>query len=98
MGDWRFEWDDTKNRTNLRKHGITFEQAVEVFDDPDHATVFGGFEAFEERWLTYGISDGMALLTVAHTYRDRLGVEVIRIISARRATRLERQEYEIEHR
>ena len=93
----RFEWDESKNLANLKKHGISFEDASEVFDDPLHITILDPSSRHEERWRTYGIVDGIALLMVAHADRDDDGAEIIRLISARRATRHERQYYEREN-
>jgi uncharacterized protein len=90
----RFEWDKSKNVANQKKHGISFEDASEVFRDPLHVTLIDPSGGHEERWRTYGIVDGIALLMVAHTDRDKAGIEIIRLISARRATRHERQHYE----
>ncbi len=88
----RFEWDPTKEAANRRKHGVTFEEAESVFfddagrlfDDPDHS-------AEEVRCLLLGLSVGLRVLVVAHCVRER--GEVIRIISARRATRVETEVY-----
>ena len=92
----RFEWDPMKARTNQRKHGITFEEAVNVFDDPD--ALFeqdrSDEETGEPRWQALGLVGGMVLLLVAHTVRADDPDEVIRLISARRATRKERKRYE----
>ena len=87
----RFEWDPVKAAENLRKHGVSFEEALTVFfdalsatgRDPDHGVG-------ERRFVTFGISSWGRLLTVSHTERgDR-----IRIINAREATRVERKLYE----
>ncbi|MDR1242918.1 MAG: BrnT family toxin [Deltaproteobacteria bacterium] len=90
-----FEWDDKKSESNFRKHGIRFEEAAFVFDDPFAVSVQDRIENGEERWQTIGISGGGLLLLVAHTLRfeDR-GAEVVRIISARRVNRNERRRYE----
>jgi hypothetical protein len=94
----RFEWDSAKARTNLRKHGITFEIASHVFDDPDALMEQDRVEGGELRWQTIGIADGLLLLLVAHTVDldDDEPDETIRIISARRADRRERKRYEKE--
>ena len=90
-----FSWDDAKSATNLRKHGVRFEVAKRVFDDPLHVTRQDRMEGGELRWQTVGMVGGVALLLVAHTWREmESGQEHIRIISARRATRLERKVYE----
>lgn len=90
----RFEWDAAKSEANLRKHHVSFESARAVFDDPFHLSVLGRVVDSEERWLTMGLAEGLVLLVVAHTYRDDGDEEVVRIISARKATRKERREYE----
>jgi uncharacterized DUF497 family protein len=86
-----FEWDTPKAEANVRKHGISFDEAASVFldqlavsgKDPDHS---GG----ESRYITFGMSSLGRLLTISHTYRPG----GIRIISARRVTRIERKVYE----
>ena len=101
MANVKFEWDEEKNRSNRRKHGVGFEEACLVFRDPFHLSVQDRFEGGEERWQTIGIVGGIVLLMVAHTFREddlnSHSVEVIRIISARKATRLERRYYENEN-
>ena len=90
-----FEWNEEKNRGNRAKHDIRFETAIEVFDDPFELTEFDQFVDGEERWKTIGMVSSMAILLVIHTLRETLGdVEVNRIISARPASRNERQRYE----
>jgi uncharacterized protein len=92
--DKRFEWDDAKNAANLRKHKVSFETACEVFDDPLHRSVADRTEDGEQRWNTTGMVGGVVLLIVAHLWRDDRDGETIRIISARKATRKERRDYE----
>ena len=90
-----FSWDDAKNQSNRRKHGIGFEAAKLVFDDPLHVTRQDRIENGELRWQTLGMAGDVVLLLVAHTWHEASsGKEHIRIISARRATRLERKIYE----
>lgn len=96
-----FVWDEIKNRSNQRKHGgIAFEMAAQVFRDPLRLTRHDRIEDGEERWQTLGVVHGVTVLLVAHTITedDDEGepVEVIRIISARRATPRERKRYEQE--
>jgi uncharacterized DUF497 family protein len=97
----RFEWDAAKNRANRRKHGVSFEEACQVFRDPLCVSVPDRIEGGELRWQTLGMVEGLLLLTVAHTVREELDdgtlVDVIRIISARPATRRERRRYEDEN-
>ncbi len=91
----KFEWDQDKNRANRVKHGVSFETASLVFDDPYHLSVQARHEGPEERWQTLGLAGGVVVLLVAHTYRESdRGEEVIRIISARKATAHERRRYE----
>jgi uncharacterized DUF497 family protein len=89
----RIDWDRAKSRSNLRKHGVSFETASLVFEDPNQLSIQDRFEEGEERWKTMGITNGVAVLIVAHTFSDHDGEEVVRIISARKATPRERQRY-----
>ena len=86
----RFGWDPAKNRINRRKHGISFEEARTVFDDPLALSVPDP-DAREERWVTVGHAESLGLLVVIHTYRETGRSEEIRLISARRPTRKERK-------
>ena len=87
----RFEWDPGKAAENLDKHGVSFEEAATVFRDVLSATGADPDHSFdEERFVTFGISTGDRLLTIAHTDRG----DTIRIISARPATPSERKIYE----
>ena len=89
----KFEWDENKNKINQRKHGISFDEVTSVFrdafaivfDDPDHSEN-------EERFLIIGTSDKRGICLVSHCYRGQ--DQVIRIISARKATKIERNIYE----
>ncbi|PLR20763.1 hypothetical protein PZBJ_19125 [Pantoea endophytica] len=89
-----FEWDLSKAESNHRKHGIRFEIAVRVFDDPFHLSSQGRCENGEYRWQSIGNVMGHIIILVAHTVRFEQGTEIIRIISARPATRNERRRYE----
>jgi uncharacterized DUF497 family protein len=89
----RFVWDKGKNRRNQAKHKVSFETAALVFDDPNTLSIKDRFLEGEERWQTIGLVDGVVVLLVAHTIYEQDGEEVIRIISARKATR-ERRIYE----
>ena len=92
MSTLRFEWDPSKAAANLRKHRVSFEDAQSVFsderarliDDPDHSDD-------EERFVLLGLSSTLRLLVVAHCYRS--AGNVIRIISARKATADEEHDY-----
>ena len=93
MSGLRFVWDVEKESVNRRKHGVTFTEARSAFDDdnglliddPDHSS------ESEERFVLLGLSELLRILVVVHAYRD--GGEVIRIISARKATPSERARY-----
>ena len=86
-----FQWDNRKARSNKRKHGVTFEEASTVFGDPLSVTIPDpGHSVGEDRFATIGISINDRPIVVVHTDSD----DIIRIISARRATRNEREQYE----
>jgi uncharacterized DUF497 family protein len=98
--DIRFEWDEAKNLSNRRKHGVSFEEASQVFLDPLYVSVKERAEDGEQRWQKFGIINGVMLLMVAHTVREvwgEEGIDVIRIITARRADSQERRRYEDEN-
>ncbi len=90
----KYEWDDAKNRANQIKHHVSFETAVEVFRDPLHRSIPDRIVEGEQRWQPIGHVGAMVLLIVAHTYRDEGDEECVRIVSARKATRKERRDYE----
>ncbi len=89
----KFEWDARKAASNLRKHGVSFEEAQSVFYD-EYALQFLDAESSdtEDRFLLLGLSDRIRMLIVCHC--ERGAGSVIRIISARKATRNERKYYE----
>jgi uncharacterized DUF497 family protein len=90
-----FEWDDKKAESNFRKHGIRFDEAALAFDDPFAVSEQNRIENGEQRWQTIGMAGGCLLLLVAHTVHfEDDGIEVVRIISARRVDRKERRRYE----
>jgi uncharacterized protein len=93
-------WDPVKAQSNITKHGVTFVQASTVLQDALALTVFDAAHSeFEERWFTLGMSADGKLLAVSHTYQHTGPVQAkARIISAREATRRERQQYESEPR
>ena len=92
MNDIRFEWDENKNRENMRKHGVPFEEAQTVFldenairyYDPDHSEL-------EDRFILLGMSFTLRVLVVCHCFREN--DSVIRIISARKADKREQSDY-----
>lgn len=91
----RFEWDENKNKSNIQKHGVSFEEAKTVFDDPLQISKLDyRFSYFEERWITIGASKNERLLVVANLFFTNEGEEIIRIISARPANPKERATYE----
>lgn len=91
----RFEWDRRKGEANLKKHGVSFEEAREVFDDPLHLAILDHrFSYFEERWITVGQTVQRRVVVVANLYFDDDGEEIVRIISAREAKANERRQYE----
>lgn len=89
----RFDWDERKNKANRAKHGVWFEEAQSVFSDV-HARLFDDPEHSEEedRFLLLGLSSAARPLVVVHCYRD--SDFVVRIISARKATKKEVRFYE----
>ncbi len=85
----KFEWDEAKRKANIKKHGIDFVDAPVVFAGYTLTTIDDRFEYGEERFVTFGILDGSRVVAVAHTE----SMELIRIISIRKATKYEEQEY-----
>jgi uncharacterized protein len=89
-----FIWDERKNRANQKKHRVSFETALLVFDDPFQVSVqdreVEGRGQIEVRWQTIGMASGLLLL-VAHTVDEE--EDVVRILSVRKATRRERKIY-----
>ena len=92
MDTLRFVWDESRNRANRRKHGISFEEARTAFHD-ERATVYydPDHSDDEDRFLLLGMSTGLRVLVVCHCYRE--SEETVRIISARRADRREEEGY-----
>ena len=88
----RFNWDPTKNKTNQKKHGLSFEEASTCFLDPMHILIDDpDSSADEERLILIGTSSKSRLLVVVHLDRSS---DLIRLISARKATKWERKQYE----
>ncbi|WP_375469698.1 BrnT family toxin [uncultured Nostoc sp.] len=85
----KFEWDKNKNQQNIQKHGITFEEATEIFDGVVFTSIDERYDYEEIREISIGSIQGVVIITVAHT--DRNGK--IRLISARKATPKERKTY-----
>lgn len=90
----KFEWDPKKETINVQQHEVTFEQASYVFADPFALNKYGDEHSEDEdRWVMLGKTFSEAILVVVHTFREDDGTEVVRIISARRATKQEKQAY-----
>lgn len=89
-----FEWDEEKAVKNFRKHGVRFETAIKVFDDPLAVSSQDRIINGECRWQTVGTVEACILLVVAHTVQETADAEIIRVISARRAEPKERRRYE----
>lgn len=86
-----FEWNEAKARTNLAKHGISFDEASTVFGDPLSVTVHDPLHSrHEDRFVTVGVSVANKMLVIVHVDRGQR----VRIISARTATPQERRQYE----
>jgi uncharacterized DUF497 family protein len=86
-----FRWDAQKAKSNVAKHGVTFEEASTVFSDPLSLTIPDPMHSqVEERWIIIGLSSALRLVVVSHSERD----DTIRIINARPATSPERRQYE----
>lgn len=94
--DIQFEWDPRKARSNQAKHDVGFEAAATVFADRHALTIHDAAHSGEQdRWLTMGCDRSGKLLVIVHTWRESAttGAQV-RIVSARHATRREREQYE----
>lgn len=89
----RVVWDPAKDAANRAKHGIDFETAQLVFEDPRCVTFVERVVDGEERWHAIGAIEDIIVLVVVHTYREEISDQEIRIISARPATRRERKLY-----
>ena len=92
-----FDWDDDKNVINIQKHGISFKEAETVFYDYDAILVYDSNHSDEEdRFKIIGLDKSASILVVVHCYRvlfDNKELEIIRIISARKATKNEEKQY-----
>lgn len=92
----RFAWDETKNKLNKQKHGLSFELAKHTFDDPHLLSwLDDNHEDYqEERWINLGCINNLLVIVIIHTLRkNEHAQEIIRIISARKATKKEREAY-----
>jgi uncharacterized protein len=91
----RYEWDEEKNQINFLKHGISFDTAILIFEDPHVVSELDRIVSGEERWQSIGAIGNVVIVLVAHTWEPEKGSdELIRVISARKATRNERRKYE----
>jgi len=89
--DLQFEWDEAKATANVHKHGVSFEEAITIFDDPNTITIFDVEHSdAEDRFVDVGLSASGRVLVVVYTERGTR----IRIISCRKATPAERRQYE----
>src|SRR2546421_8358130 len=90
-----FEWDPNKAASNLRKHGVSFDRAASVFQDPEALSLYDGKHSeHEDRWVTLGLDRQGYLLVISHTWREgKEGQVRCRIISARKPTNNEAREY-----
>jgi len=84
-----FEWDESKNALNIAKHGVSFETASQKFEGPVYTAIDARFDYGERRFVSVGIVGNVVVLVVVHTDRDGH----TRLISARTASRKERQKY-----
>jgi hypothetical protein len=93
---YQFEWDEIKAAANVRKHGVSFELAATVFNDPRLVTIADlEHGEHEERWFSIGCAGNGAILSIVYLWWESDPVTTnIRLITARRATRMEIHEYE----
>lgn len=92
---WQFEWDKNKAQVNQIKHGVTFRLAMSALRDPMAITIYDDEHSeFEERWITIGLALNGQCLVVVHTMTQiNDATLLVRIISARKANRMEQQDY-----
>jgi uncharacterized DUF497 family protein len=93
--NYNFEWDSRKAKTNLQKHKVSFEVATTIFHDPRAISVYDHEHSMnEDRWVTIGIDKNGNLIVLNHTYQEiDIKNVIIRIISARKATKEEIKQY-----
>lgn len=93
--DYFFEWDPKKAKSNNRKHGVSFERAATIFQDPRALSIFDDEHSIEEdRWVTLGMDSSGILVVVFHTFEEETKDSCrIRIFSARKAARKEIKQY-----
>jgi len=92
---YHFSWDPLKARQNVRKHGVAFDRAGTIFQDPEALSEFDeSHSQREDRWITLGLDSAGTLLVVCHTYEETSEMSAkIRIISARKPTKNETRSY-----
>ena len=92
---YEFDWDPAKARQNFKKHGVSFERAARIFLDPFAISIFDErHRENEDRWVSIGAEENEVLIVVIHTFRNvDADVSLIRIISARKATKEEARQY-----
>ena len=93
--EYKFDWDPAKAKQNLQKHGVSFERAAQVFLDPFAISIFDEKHSDnEDRWVTIGSESNEVLLILVHTFRNvDTNTSIVRIISARKATKEEAHQY-----
>jgi len=89
-----FAWHENKNRVSARKHGVSFETAARVFEDPSAVSYVDRVVEGQQRWHTIGLASAITVLLVAHTVEEEDGEENIRLVSARKAAPRERAIYD----
>lgn len=94
--EYQFEWDVFKAASNRKKHNVSFEIAATIFKDPLTITIFDSKHSdVEDRWITMGLAGNKSILVVVHTYKDiDYDHAIIRLISARKATKNEIRQYQ----
>ncbi|WP_353570966.1 BrnT family toxin [Candidatus Albibeggiatoa sp. nov. BB20] len=91
----KFEWNRRKEQINIKKHGVSFSQASSIFSDPYALSQYDDEHSHDEdRWALLGKASNEVILIVVHTMKDANGLEIVRIISARKATKKEIQMYQ----
>jgi uncharacterized DUF497 family protein len=93
--EYKFDWDPAKAKQNLQKHRVSFERAAQVFLDPFAISIFDEKHSDDEdRWVTIGSEANEVLLILVHTFRNvDTNTSIVRIISARKATKEEAHQY-----
>ena len=92
-----FAWHESKDRGNRQKHGVSFETAAQVFQDPQAVSYLDRLIDDEERWHTVGLAGGVTILLAVHTSEEANDEEEIRIIAAEKANPRERALYDPSH-